>query len=263
MLPVSFCHLLVISWQLNTSIGQWSGQSHVCSTAGKQYNCHAQYCTSCGRALSIFSVLPHIKQSQFRISAQEQGQQEQICCMLLQSAAEGSAASLQSGSEDRADGRSKQQQTPSHARTARAQAARRLSSELQEVLRHAALAILRIADADAVVGLQQYCQRNFSALPQLMHAANDEEAAAGSRVGMERLTSDSSKPGPHGQQFDWLHGVTLQVMHTCWALQWTSVAHSICDAAPSIVQLPHSTVHGTWYLKSLAELQQHILGCAA
>ena len=133
--------------------------------------------------------------------------------MLLQSATEGAAATLQSGGKGRADGTSKHHSTPSHARMARAQAARRLSSELQEVLRHAALAILHIADADAVVGLHQYCQRNFSALPQLIHAANNEEAAAGSRIGMERLISDSSKPGADQQQFDWLHGVTLQVMH--------------------------------------------------
>ncbi|KAL0019463.1 hypothetical protein WJX77_007420 [Trebouxia sp. C0004] len=126
-----------------------------------------------------------------------------------QSAAEGAAATLQSGGEGRADSTSKQHLTPSHARTARAQAARRLSSELQEVLRHAALAILHIADADAVVGLHQYCQRNFSALPQLVHAGSDDEAAE-SRVGMEGLSSDSSKPRADRQQFDWLYGVTLQ-----------------------------------------------------
>ncbi|KAL0031856.1 hypothetical protein WJX79_000268 [Trebouxia sp. C0005] len=127
-----------------------------------------------------------------------------------QSAAEGTSATLQPGSEGRADSTSKQHLTPSHARTARAQAARRLSSELQEVLRHAAVAILRIADADAVAGLHQYCQRNFSALPRLVHPANDEKAAAESRVGMERPSSDSSKPGADGQQFDWLYGVSLQ-----------------------------------------------------
>lgn len=152
--------------------------------------------------------------------------------MLLQSAAEGTSATLQPGSEGRADSTSKQHLTPSHARTARAQAARRLSSELQEVLRHAAVAILRIADADAVAGLHQYCQRNFSALPRLVHPANDEKAAAESRVGMERPSSDSSKPGADGQQFDWLYGVSLQVYYTCLALQCTSVAHGVFDAAP-------------------------------
>ncbi len=166
--------------------------------------------------------------------------------MLLQSASEGAAATLQSGSEGRADSTSKQHLTPSHARTARAQAARRLSSELQEVLRHAALAILHIADADAVVGLHQYCQRNFSALSQLIHPANDEEAAAGSRVGMERLTFDSSKPAADQQQFDWLHGVSLQVRHTSLALQCTSVAPSVFDTAPLVVWLFHSTVPGSW-----------------
>lgn len=166
--------------------------------------------------------------------------------MLLQSAAEGAAATLQSGSKGRADSTSKQHLNPSHARMARAQAARRLSSELQEVLRHAALAILHIADADAVVGLHQYCQRNFSALPQLIQAANDEEAAAGSRDGMERLSSDSSKSGADGQQFGWLHGVTLQVMHACLALRCTSVAPRVFDAAPLLVRLSHSTIHGSW-----------------
>ncbi|KAL0054989.1 hypothetical protein WJX82_005498 [Trebouxia sp. C0006] len=71
-----------------------------------------------------------------------------------QSAAEGAAATLQSGSEGRADSTSKQHLNPSHARMARAQAAR--------------------------------------------------------RDGMERLSSDSSKSGADGQQFGWLHGVTLQ-----------------------------------------------------
>lgn len=153
----------------------------------------------------------------------------------MQSATEGAAATLQSGGEGRADSASKQHLTPSHARMARAQAARRLSSELQEVLRHAALAVLHIADADAVVGLHQYCQRNFSALPQLIHAANDEEAAE-SRVGMEGLSSDSSKPGADRQHFDWLYGVTLQVIHTCLALQCTSVIPGVFDAAPLVFQ---------------------------
>ena len=174
--------------------------------------------------------------------------------MLLQSATEGAAATLQSAIEGRADSTSKQHLNPSHARMARAQAARRLSSELQEVLRHAALAILRIADADAVIGLHQYCQRNFSALPQLIHAANDEEAAAGSRVGMEMLSYDSSKPGADRQQFDWLHGVALQVKHTCLALQWASVA-------PSVLRHPmncsFATQYRTWELVAQmnAELQ--------
>jgi hypothetical protein len=167
--------------------------------------------------------------------------------VLLQSAAEGAAATLQSGGDGRADSTSKQHLTPSHARMARAQAARRMSSELQEVLRHAALAILHIADADAFVGLHQYCQRNFSALPQLVHAANDEEAAE-SRVGMEGLSSDGSKPEADRQQFDWLYGVTLQVMRICLALQCTSVASGVFDAAPSMFQLSQSTVYGSWSL---------------
>lgn len=59
-------------------------------------------------------------------------------------------------------------QSSNHARLARAQAAARLSTELQEVLRHASLAMLHIADADAITGLQHHCLHTFGGLRQLI-----------------------------------------------------------------------------------------------
>lgn len=121
-------------------------------------------------------------------------------------------------------GRLTQPPTPSHARTVRAQAAKRLSTELQEVLRHAALAMLHIADADAVIGLERYCQNTFCAVQQLIEVAGDATHSKASSDSITRLMAkdkaeqnQATSSGLGGKQFDWLHGVALQVMHSSCA----------------------------------------------
>ena len=139
------------------------------------------------------------------------------------------AASEASGVTDSQHGSPKparltQPPTPSHARTVRAQAAKRLSTELQEVLRHAALAMLHIADADAVIGLERYCQNTFCAVQQLIEVAGDATHSKASSDGITRLMAkdkaeqnQATSSGLSGKQFGWLHGVALQVMHSSCA----------------------------------------------
>lgn len=76
--------------------------------------------------------------------------------------------------------------------------------------------MLHKADADAVDGLHQYCQSTFSAMSQLANATRDESTS--------RSTPADEGPGKGSEhindqhQFDWLHGVSLQVLQACLAL---------------------------------------------
>lgn len=153
---------------------------------------------------------------------------------LFQAASEGPGPSdAQSTSRQASDSTPAAKQPSNHARLARAQAATRLSKELQEILRHASLAMLHLSDTDAIVGLQQYCRQTFCAIPQLRDGKQDDSqmefmmvqlrnGADSNSGGSSLITQDAlttkllqqSKevvPGNADQQFDWLEGVALQV----------------------------------------------------
>lgn len=128
-------------------------------------------------------------------------------------------------------------QPSQHARLARAQAAARISTELQEVLRHASLAMLHLADADGVTGLHRHCLHTFGGLEQLVTGGDgtmDGESmrsslshpthtAANKNAGVSLGTSDAvtamllQHPSSfvdrdaEQHQFDWLEGIALQV----------------------------------------------------
>ena len=130
------------------------------------------------------------------------------------------------------DGIQGSKHTLSQARLARAQAAARLSTELQEVLRHASLAMLHLADADAVVGLQRYCLHTFAGLQQLTDGSSSrkggsksssslsplaQQAGEGSSTGKDdAITAVLQHPSLHvvgsndHSPLDWLEGVALQ-----------------------------------------------------
>ena len=113
----------------------------------------------------------------------------------------------------------KQPRTPSHARTVRAQAAKSLSAELREVLGHAAVALLRIGNPDALVGLQRHCQKAFGAVSQLMDVSSDPDNSSSAvfestsngelKDTLEQGQGTAAKADQH--QFGWLQGVALQV----------------------------------------------------
>ena len=153
---------------------------------------------------------------------------------LLQAASEGSGPTdAQSATRQASDNTPAAKQPSNQARLARALAATRLSKDLQEVLRHATLALLHASDADAVVGLQRYCRRTFFAVPNLRDGKQDDSQissviaqltdGADTKVGgaslitQDALTakilqqSKQMVPGDADQQFDWLEGVALQV----------------------------------------------------
>ena len=108
-----------------------------------------------------------------------------------------------------------QPSSPPPAFKARALAARRISTEVQEVVRHAALALLSTADADAIIGLQRYCQRTFAGLAKLTDATQGGKDS--SLNGQDE--DESLQEAKHsaalltfgGHHYDWLHAVALQV----------------------------------------------------
>lgn len=122
-------------------------------------------------------------------------------------------------------------QSSNQARLARAQAAARLASELQEVLRHASLAMLHLGDADAISGLQRYCLHTFGRLHQLTVGSSGNKEGSKSSSPVLQLTHRTSE-GKVGKedaitamlqhptslvgasveqsQYDWLEGVALQ-----------------------------------------------------
>lgn len=128
------------------------------------------------------------------------------------------------------DGVPGSRQSSTHAQLARAQAAARLSTELQEVLRHASLAMLHLADADAITGLQQYCLHTFGGLHQLRGSGRKDGSKSSSSL--SELPQKSGDGGTTGKddvfaavlqhpsscvddnvkqhQFGWLEGVALQ-----------------------------------------------------
>lgn len=122
------------------------------------------------------------------------------------------------------------------ARLARAQAAARLASELQEVLRHVSLAMLHLADPDAISGLQHYCLDTFGRLHQLTDGSSGRKEGSKSSSSLSQLTHRASegegeKDGAitavlqhptslvegsvEQSQFDWLDGVALQASWFC------------------------------------------------
>ena len=133
------------------------------------------------------------------------------------------------------DGLPSSKQPSNHARLARAQAAARLSTELQEVLRHATLAMLHLADADAVIGLQRHCLYAFGGLHQLTDGSHGRKDGSKSSSSLTDRTVGGNADGrvgkpsdavtavllhhPHlgmggdtdQRQFDWLEGIALQV----------------------------------------------------
>ena len=135
----------------------------------------------------------------------------------------------------RSDGIPGSRQSSPHARQTRAQAAAYLSTELQEVLRHASLAMLHLADADAVTGLRRYCLHTFGGLRQLTDKGRGKKDGNKSSSSLSELTQKAgggdaggtvskddaitamlqhpnSFMDGNGEQdhFDWLEGVALQ-----------------------------------------------------
>lgn len=134
------------------------------------------------------------------------------------------------------DGIPGSRQSSTHARLARAQAAARLSTELQEVVRHASLALLLLADADAIIGLRHYCLHTFGGLHQLTDGGGGRKDGSNSSSSLSELTQTAGE-GNAGvavgkddaiiamlqhpnmfvdgsveqHQFDWLEGAALQV----------------------------------------------------
>lgn len=122
-------------------------------------------------------------------------------------------------------------QPSNQTRLARAQAAARLASELQEVLRHASLAMLHLADANAISGLQHYCQHTFGRLHQLTDGSSGRKEGSKSGSSLSQRTHGGSEGqddkddaitamlqhptslmegSVEQSQFDWLEGVALQ-----------------------------------------------------
>ena len=105
--------------------------------------------------------------------------------------------------------------SPPPAFKARAQAAKRISAEVQEVVRHAALALLSVADADAILGLQRYCQRTFATLKQLTDAFQGEKGSSLDGEDEDEALQEAIRAAAPltsgGHQYDWLQAVALQV----------------------------------------------------
>lgn len=158
-------------------------------------------------------------------------------------------------------------QPSQHARLARAQAAARISTELQEVLRHASLAMLHLADADGVTGLHRHCLHTFGGLEQLVTGGDgtmDGESmrsslshpthtAANKNAGVSLGTSDAvtamllQHPSSfvdrdaEQHQFDWLEGIALQVS------EHAGPCH--CKGSLFAVQLPLFTYFSSLVVK--------------
>lgn len=102
-------------------------------------------------------------------------------------------------------------------RKARAEAARKLGRELQEVLRHASLALLRLSEPEAISGLQSHCSGSFTAVYQLAKAADEDSNTNGTVNAMQQLHMSSNWSAVDKgdtNQFDWMQGVALQVCNS-------------------------------------------------
>ena len=112
----------------------------------------------------------------------------------------------------------KQQPLVSHARKARAEAAQRIGKELQEVLRHAASALLRLAQPETISGLEAHCNSTFEPLYQLASArqSDSKEIANDSHAGHSDSSRSESRDGGH---FSWMQALALQVcaLSLCFA----------------------------------------------
>lgn len=111
----------------------------------------------------------------------------------------------------------KQQSSTLQLRKARAEAARKLGRELQEVLRHASLALLQLSEPEAISGLQSHCSGSFTAVYQLAKAADEDSNTKGTKNVMQQLHMSSNWSAVDKgdtNQFDWMQGVALQVCNS-------------------------------------------------
>lgn len=102
----------------------------------------------------------------------------------------------------------------SHSRKARADAACKLARELQEVLRHASLALLRLSQPEALSGLLVYCVTTFEPFYEIANTMVKDCTA--SEFGGDEQQSPDTRRLQAGQtsasgHFDWMQAVALQV----------------------------------------------------
>ena len=119
----------------------------------------------------------------------------------------------------------KQRLSTTHLRKARAEVARKLGRELQEVLRHASLALLRLSEPEAISGLQIYCSSTFGAVHQLAKAADEESNTIGPENATQHLQTGSKMHAADGvgmTNFGWMQGVAFQVCN--WQCGCNSVS---------------------------------------
>lgn len=140
------------------------------------------------------------------------------------------------------------------ARQARAESARRLARELQEVLRHATTALLRLSQPEAISGLQTFCTTMFGPAYQLAAAAThaDSKTHKGSAHSPHDSGSNSNaatRVGHSGSQFEWMQAVALQASvhygcHPCHPLQ------THLSAAVLQVSWPNCTIFAMFIIKT-------------
>ena len=106
----------------------------------------------------------------------------------------------------------------SHLRKARADVACKLARELQEVLRHASLALLRLSQPEAISGLLVHCSTTFEPFYEIANTMVEENKANGlggdeqQSLDAGRLQAGQASTSGH---FDWMQAVALQVyIHT-------------------------------------------------
>lgn len=133
----------------------------------------------------------------------------------------------------------KQQSLVSHACKAQAEAGQKIAKELQEVLRHASSALLRLAQPETISGLESYCNSTFEPLYQLASARKSDhtETADDSHV----VLSDSSSSGSRDVgRFSWMQALALQVCVVSAVLPYIlCIAPYICNLLFLLVLLQH------------------------
>ena len=106
------------------------------------------------------------------------------------------------------------QPSMSHSRKARAEVACKLARELQEVLRHASLALLRLSQPEALAGLLVHCSTTFEPFYEIADTVVEDNTA--SEFGGDEQQSPDTRRLQAGQtgasgHFDWMQAVALQV----------------------------------------------------
>lgn len=130
----------------------------------------------------------------------------------------------------------KQQSSPSHLRQARADAARKLTKELQEVLQHASMALLRMSQPEAIQGLHSYCTMVFSPAYQLAHSAHEGNGSSSATDGDQQTLANGNVAAGQADavhEFEWMRAVALQACDTITS----SREHVACTVIASCAQI--------------------------